>query len=100
MAAATPRRRGLLLQEGHLALRPPRVSPLLLLRDDHRFTGALYKEKKNNEQTGAGDSVEDKPKLEQFLVQYEKAVQVKQTASKPNPTLSPNPNPSLTLTLA
>ena len=64
------------------------------------ITGALYKEKKNNEQTGAGDSVEDKPKLEQFLVQYEKAVQVKQTASKPNPTLSPNPNPSLTLTLA
>ena len=49
------------------------------------ITGALYKEKKNNEQTGAGDSVEDKPKLEQFLVQYEKAAQVKQTASKPNP---------------
>ena len=49
------------------------------------ITGALYKEQKDFEQTGAGDSVEDKPKLEQFLVQYEKAAQVKQTASKPNP---------------
>ena len=49
------------------------------------ITGALYKEKKQEEQTGAGDSVVDGPKLEQFLVQYEKAAQVKQTASKPNP---------------
>jgi len=39
----------------------------------------LYKEKKDQEQVGAGASVKDMPKLEQFLVQYEKASQVKQT---------------------
>ena len=42
-------------------------------------SGALYKEKKDQEQVGAGASVKDMPKLEQFLVQYEKASQVKQT---------------------
>ena len=40
-------------------------------------SGALYKETKGQEQAGAGASVKDMPKLEQFLVQYEKASQVK-----------------------
>ena len=40
-------------------------------------SGALFKETKDHEQAGAGATVKVMPKLEQFLVQYEKASQVK-----------------------
>ena len=56
------------------------------------LSGALYAEIQNKEQTGAGASVKNMPKLEQFLVQYEKASQAKQS-----PLLYMTPTPTLIL---